>query len=45
MRKDDPGVGTLGLNINMGGENISIAQKKAEPFSEGPPGETQAEKL
>jgi len=45
MRKDDPGVGTLGLNIRMGDTDISIAQKKAEPFSEGPPGETEAEKI
>jgi len=25
MRDDDPGVGKLGLNINMGGENFSVA--------------------
>jgi hypothetical protein len=27
MRKDDPGVGTMGMTINMGGESLSIAQK------------------
>ena len=27
MRDDDPGIGKLGLNLKMGDENISIAQK------------------
>jgi hypothetical protein len=52
MRKDDPGVGNLGLNIRMDGENYSIAQKAKEnnlvgftdkvvnPFGDEPAGES-----
>jgi len=32
LRKDDPGSGDLGLNINMGGENLSIAQKSKKAY-------------
>jgi dihydrodipicolinate reductase len=56
MRKDDPGVGTLGLNIRMGDETISVAQKardhnlvgftdQTEPFGEAPPNESPQEKV
>jgi hypothetical protein len=56
MRKDDPGVGTLGLNIRMGDETISVAQKardhnlvgftdEPEIFGAAPAGETAQEKI
>lgn len=32
MVNDDPGVGKLGINIRMGDENLSIAQKKRSAY-------------
>jgi len=56
MRDEDPGVGTLGLDIHMDGQTLSVAQKarehnlvgftdQTEPFGEAPPGETPEEKV
>jgi len=44
MRDDDPGVGNLGLNIRMGGENFSVAQQTFTDHPD-PEGETPQEKI